>query len=51
MQKPRGKLGEQKMAEIPFDRFQEELPFTYCGVDFFGPFFYRKNRQYLADEI
>ena len=34
----RGKLGEQKMAELPFDRLQEELPFTYCGVDLFGPF-------------
>ena len=34
----RGKHGEQKMAELPFDRLQEELPFTYCGVDLFGPF-------------
>ena len=34
----RGKLGEQKMAELRFDRLQEELPFTYCGVDLFEPF-------------
>ena len=33
-----GKIGEQKMAELPFDRLQEESPFTYCGVDLFGPF-------------
>ena len=34
----RGKHGEQKMAKLSFDRLQEELPFTYCGVDLFGPF-------------
>ena len=33
----RGKLGEQKMADLPFDRLQEEPLFTYCGVDLFGP--------------
>ena len=32
-----GNLGE-KMAELPFDRLREEPPFTYCGVDLFGPF-------------
>ena len=26
------------MVELPFDRIQEEPPFTYCGVDLFGPF-------------
>ena len=26
------------MAELPFDRLREEPPFTYCGVDLFGPF-------------
>ena len=32
------RLGEQKMAELLFDRLQGEPPFTYCGVDLFGPF-------------
>ena len=26
------------MADLPSDRFQEEPPFTHCGVDTFGPF-------------
>ena len=26
------------MAVLPFDKFQEEPPFTYCEVDSFGPF-------------
>ena len=34
----RGKLGEQLMSELPSDRLQESPPFTYCGVDLFGPF-------------
>ena len=34
----RGKLEEQKMSELAFDRLQEEPPFYYCGVVFFGPF-------------
>ena len=43
----RGKLGEQKMAEMPFDRLQEEPPFTYCGVDLFGPFVICSKRKEL----
>ena len=34
----RWKLGEQLMPELPSDRLQESPPFTYCGVDLFGPF-------------
>ena len=26
------------MSELPSDRLQESPPFTYCGVDLFGPF-------------
>ena len=40
----RGKVGEQLMADLPSDRLQEEPPFSYCGVDMFGPF-YIKERQ------
>ena len=38
----RGKLGEQKMAELPF-----EPPFTYWGVDLFGPFVICSKRKEL----
>ena len=31
----RGKLGEQKITDLPFDRLQGEPPFTYCRVDWF----------------
>ena len=34
----RGKPGKQVMSELPSDRLQESPPFTYCGVDLFGPF-------------
>ena len=43
----RGKLGEQKMAELPFDRLQEERLFTYCEVDLFGPFVICSKRKEL----
>ena len=43
----RGKLGEQKMVELPFDRLQEEPPFTYCGIDLFGPFVICSRRKEL----
>ena len=34
----RGKLGTQKMVNLPKDRMIEALPFTYCGLDMFGLF-------------
>ena len=37
-QRLRGNVGEQKMADLPQDRANEELPFTWCGVDIFDPF-------------
>ena len=33
-----GKVGEQKMADLPADRISTEPPFTYVGLDMFGPF-------------
>ena len=41
----RGKLGEQMMADLPKDRFEEAPPFTYCAVDMFGPFTVRVKRS------
>lgn len=35
--KLRGRLGLQKMADLPQDRMTPSPPFTYVGVDVFGP--------------
>ena len=41
----RGKVGEQKMAEQTKERLAEEPPFTFCGVDMFGPFIIKERRS------
>ena len=41
----RGKLGEQKMAQLPGERFSTEGPFTYTGLDMFGPFYIKDGRK------
>ena len=41
----RGKLGSQKMADLPTDRTTVTAPFTHCGVDMFGPFNCKENRK------
>ena len=43
----REKLGEQKMAKLPFDRLQEKHPFSYCAVDLFGSFIICSKRKEL----
>ena len=43
----RGKLGEQKMADLPNDRTLDGPPFTNCGVDIFGPFLIKEVRKEL----
>ena len=35
--KLRGKLAEQKMADLPSERLSTSPPFTYVGLDVFGP--------------
>ena len=43
----RGALLTQRMAELPKDRFFEAPAFTYCAVDYFGPFFIKERRSQL----
>lgn len=43
----RGRVGEQIMGNLPKYRMTEAPPFSYCGVDFFGPFLVRQGRKDL----
>ena len=43
--RPRGRPVEQNMAELPVHRLVEAPPFTYCGVDMFGPFLIKQQRN------
>ena len=41
----RGRLADQKMADLPTERTLELAPFTYCGVDMFGNFNIKEGRK------
>lgn len=43
--KIRGKLQDQKMADLPSDRVNASPCFTYCGCDYFGPFLVKQGRK------
>ena len=45
--KLRGRVLEQRMADLPSDRMETEPPFTYCGCDLFGPFKIMEGRKEL----
>lgn len=38
-------LEEQRMADLPHDRTDSSPPFTYCGMDCFGPFYIKQGRK------
>ena len=41
----RSRTTEQKMADLPDDRTEPSPPFTYCGMDCFGPFYVKEGRK------
>lgn len=43
----RGVLQDQKMSSLPSDRLEPAPPFTFCAVDFFGPFYIKEGRKEL----
>ena len=43
----RAKVQEQKMADLPADRLSPTPPFTYCAVDYFGPWYVKEGRKEL----
>ena len=43
----RSPVGEQKMADLPKERLMPAPPFTYCVVDYFGPFRIKEGRKEL----
>ena len=45
--KLRGAVLEQKMSDLPEVRLDCHPPFTYCGVDYFGPFTIKEGRKVL----
>ena len=43
--KLRGRMGEQKMAELPESRSLALPPFTHVGLDMFGPYYVKDGRK------
>lgn len=43
--KLRGSTQSQKMSNLPEDRQQPAPPFTYCAVDYFGPWIIKEKRK------
>ena len=35
------------MADLPVERITEAPPFTYCGIDYFGPYLIKEGRKEL----
>ncbi|XP_064077611.1 uncharacterized protein LOC135195281 [Macrobrachium nipponense] len=45
--KSRWPVEEQKMANLPEDRIEDESPFTFSGMDCFGPFLIKERHKEL----
>ena len=45
--KLRGRLQDQKMSDLPPERLTPSPPFTYTGMDVFGPFYIKEGRTEL----
>ena len=45
--KLRGPAQSQKMSDLPEDRLHQAPPFTYCAVDYFGPWIVKDKRKEL----
>ena len=45
--KLRGRFQEQKMSDLPPERLTPAPPFTYTGMDVFGPFYIKEGRKEL----
>ena len=45
--KLRGKMGFQKMADLPVERCTKGSSFTYCGVDMFDPYLIKERKSQL----
>ena len=43
----RGRLSNQKMADLPPERVEPSPPFTHCGADCFGPYTIKEGRKEL----
>ena len=41
----RSAVVEQKVADLPEDRLEPAPPFTFCAVDYFGPFSIKEGRK------
>ena len=41
----RGRFGQQIIADLLKDRVNEAPPFTYCGIDLFGPFIVKERQS------
>ena len=45
--KMRSAVIEQKMADLPEDRVEPAPPFSFCAVDYFGPFSIKEGRKQM----
>ena len=43
--KLQGTVQEQKMSDLPEDRLKTTPPFTYCAVDYCGPWYIKEGRK------